>query len=147
LIRLASLVLAGGEDPGGADAAGHAGLAYGITGLLRTLPWHSRRGQVFVPRDILERHAVTRDDVVMGRGGPGFLAALAEMRALARSHLLRFEELRRSVAPSVRPAFLPVAHVPGYLSQMERPGYEPFSTVVERPAWMKIARLWWASRG
>jgi phytoene synthase len=45
LIRLASLVLAGGQDPGGADAAGHAGLAYGITGLLRTLPWHSRRGR------------------------------------------------------------------------------------------------------
>jgi phytoene synthase len=90
---------------------------------------------------------VTRDDVVMGRGGPGFLAALADMRALARMHLQRFEELRRSVEPSIRPAFLPVALVPGYLSRMERPGYDPFSTVVDRPAWIKIARLWRASRG
>jgi phytoene synthase len=147
LIRLASLILADGRDPGGADAAGHAGLTYGITGLLRALPWHARRGQVFIPRDVLEPHGVTRDDIVMGRGGPGFLAALADMRALARRHLARFEELRRGLPAEIRPAFLPVALVPGYLARMERRGYAPFASVIERPAWTKIARLWRASRG
>ena len=38
LIRLSGLVLAEGAEPGGAAAAGHAGVAYGITGLLRALP-------------------------------------------------------------------------------------------------------------
>ncbi|NNM72149.1 phytoene/squalene synthase family protein [Enterovirga aerilata] len=147
LIRLASLILADGRDPGGAEAAGHAGLAYGVTGLLRALPWHSRRGQVFIPRDMLERHGVTRDDIVMGRGGPGFLAALADARALARRHMARFEELRGSVTAEIRPAFLPVALVPGYLARMEKPGYDPFGTVIDRPAWTRIARLWLASRG
>ena len=146
LIRLASLVLADGRDPGGAEAAGHAGLAYGVTGLLRALPWHARRGQVFIPRDILERHGVTRDDIVMGRGGPGFLAALADLRALARHHLARFEAQPQRIPAEIRPAFLPVALVPGYLARMERPGYDAFATVIERPAWLKIARLWRASR-
>ena len=146
LIRLAALVMADGGDPGHADAAGHGGLAFGLTGLLRSLPWHARRGQVFIPRDILERHGVTRDDIVMGRGGPGFLAALADMRALARHHLAQFEAQRRSIPGEIRPAFLPVALVPGYLARMERPGYDPFATVIDRPAWMKIARLWRAAR-
>ena len=146
LVRLACLILAEGHDPGGAEAAGYAGLAYGITGLLRALPWHSRRGQVFIPRDILERHGVTREDIVMGRGGPGFLAAVADLRALARHHLKRFEDLRRTVPAEARPAFLPVALVPGYLAAMERPGYDPLATLIDRPTWAKIARLWWSSR-
>lgn len=147
LIRLASLVLAEGLDPGQSDAAGHGGLAYGITGLLRALPWHARRGQVFIPRDMLELHGVTREDIVMGRGGPGFVAALADMRQLARHHLARFEEQRRSIPAAIRPAFLPVTLVSGYLARMERPGYEPFASVIDTPAWMKIARFWRTSRG
>ena len=71
LIRLSSLVLADGRDPGAADAAGHAGVAYAITGLLRAFPWHARRGQVYLPARYSDRHGVVRDDIVTGRGGPG----------------------------------------------------------------------------
>ncbi|MFL5135068.1 MAG: phytoene/squalene synthase family protein, partial [Microvirga sp.] len=38
LIQLSSLILANGSNPGTADAAGHAGVAYAITGLLRAFP-------------------------------------------------------------------------------------------------------------
>lgn len=147
LMRLASLILADGRDPGSADLAGHAGIAYGLSGLLRALPWHARRGQVFIPRAILDRHGVTRDDIVMGRGGPGFVAALADMRALARVHLARTDVLLKEVPRALRPAFLPVSLVSGYLAAMNRSGYDPLHTVVDRPAWVKIARLWWAARG
>ena len=146
LMRLASLILADGADPGGAEAAGHAGVAYGITGLLRALPWHSRNGQLYLPRDILERHGVTRDDVVLGRGGPGVMAALAELRAVARRHLAEADTLGTRAGPAVRTALLPAALVPGYLARMDRPGYDPFRTVVERPDWLKLATLWRASR-
>ena len=146
-VRLASLILADGRDPGAAEAAGHAGLAIGITGLLRALPWHARAGRLYLPKDVLDRHGVTRDDVVRGRGGPGFVAALSDMRGIARAHLARVIALRRTVPPAIRPAFLPLALVPGDLAAMERAGYDPFRTVVDRPAWRKIARLWWANLG
>jgi phytoene synthase len=146
LIRLASLILADGEDPGGAEAAGHAGLAFGITGLLRALPWHARHGQVYMPKDILERHGVTREDIVLGRGGPGFRAALGEMRDLARAHRARLHDLRGTVAKPVAPAFLPVALQSGYLAEMQRPGYDPFATVIGRPGWRKLITLWRAAR-
>jgi phytoene synthase len=146
VIRLASLILAGGEDPGGAEAAGHAGIAFGLTGLLRALPWHARNGQVYVPKDVLGRHGVTRDDIVLGRGGPGFRAALVEMRDLARTHLARLHDLRDTILPAIAPAFMPAALVPGYLAAMERPRYDPFATVVDRPGWRKLITLWRASR-
>src|SRR5690606_25958857 len=87
LIQLASMILTEGRDPRSADAAGHAGVAYAMTGLLRAFPWHARRGQIFLPADILARHGVVSDDIVTGRGGPGLNAALGELRAIAHRHL------------------------------------------------------------
>jgi 15-cis-phytoene synthase len=146
LMRLASFVLADGEDPGGADAAGHAGVAYAVTGLLRGFPWHAVRGQVFVPKEYLIKYGATRDDVVSGRGGPGVLSALSDMRELARGHLARTRELRGTIAPAIAPAFLPAALVESYLSAMERRGYDPFTSVIQTPVWRRQWILWRQAR-
>ncbi len=152
LIRLASLVLAKGDggaagsDPGGAEAAGHAGCAYAITGLLRAFPWHAMRGQQYVPTELLIRHGATRDDVVSGRGGPGVNAALRDMRALARHHLERTRALRHTIAPQIAPAFLPVGLCEGYLGVMEKPTYDPYTTVVQTAQWKRQWVLWRQAR-
>lgn len=142
LIRLASIVLANGQDTGGADAAGHAGVAYAVTGLLRAFPWHARSGQVYIPQDILARHGVVREDIVKGRGGPGLVAALADLRAIARRHLQQARTLKGAVPPEVRPAFQPLALVEPYLKAMERRGYDPFTSAVDIPQWRRLAALW-----
>jgi phytoene synthase len=142
LVRLASIVLADGRDPGSPDPAGHAGVAYAITGLLRAFPWHARRGQVFIPQDVLARHGVVRDDIVTGRGGPGLLRALADIRALARSHLERMRRLRAAVPEEVKPVFRHLALVEPYLAQMDRDSYQPFQTMIEVPSWRRIWTLW-----
>lgn len=146
LIRLVSLVLVDGADPGGAEAAGHAGVAYAITGLLRAFPWHARRGQVYLPADILGRSGVTRDDIVTGRGGPGLTAALGDMRALARSHLERRTRSRETIKSPAALAFLPVALVEPHLRAMQRRDYDPFRTIVDLPPWRKQWHLWRAAR-
>ena len=43
LFRLSTQILDGEEVAAGLGVAGHAGIAYGITGLLRALPWHCAR--------------------------------------------------------------------------------------------------------
>lgn len=146
LIRLASLILADGVDPGGGAAAGHAGVAYAITGLLRAFPWHARRGQIYAPMDILAKSGVTREDIVTGRGGPGLMSALAELRSLARGHLAAFRSIRDTLAPVARPAFQPVALIDPYLARMDMRDYDPLSTLVEMPEWRKHWRLWRAAR-
>jgi len=146
LFRLASLVIGNGTEPGGAGAAGHAGVAYGITGLLRALPWHARSGQVYLPADILGRYGVTREDIVTGRGGPGLRRACADLRGIARQHLKAFEAARPTIAPSAGAAFLPVALVEPYLAVMERASYDPLNTLVELPRWRRLWRLWRAAR-
>ena len=146
LIRLASIILNDGTDPGAVDAAGHAGVAYGIAGLLRAFPWHARRGQVYLPAQVFNRHGVSRDDIVLGRGGPGLAAALAELREIARDHLRRARGLGATVSPPIRPAFLPAALVEPYLARMEQRDCDPFRITVEMPQWRKQWVLWRAAR-
>jgi phytoene synthase len=142
LVRLATMILADGNNPGAADAAGHAGVAYALTGLLRAFPWHARRGQVYVPDEVLARHGVVRDDIASGRGGPGLDAALADLRAVARRHLAQTRTLHGSIPAEVLSAFRPLALVEPYLRRMERRDYDPFTTLVEVPQWRKVFALW-----
>jgi phytoene synthase len=146
LIRLAAIILAAGGEPGGAEAAGHAGVAYAITGLLRALPFHAQRGQVFIPAEILARHGARRDDILAGRASPGVYAALRDMRALARKHLAAARAVSGEIKPEASAAFLPVALCDLYLKRMERHGYNPFRTLIEAPQWRRQAALWMAAR-
>jgi len=145
VIRLASLILSP-DEPGPADAAGHAGVAYAVTGLLRAFPWHARRGQVYLPLSVFERHGVGRDAIVEGRSSPGLVAALREMRGVARSHLERARALNGVLPAKARAAFLPVALVPAFLKAMEASDYDPFTTVLDVPRWRKQWRMWRAAR-
>lgn len=143
LIRLAGIILTGAADRGSADAAGHAGVAYAITGLLRSFPFHARRGQCYVPLDILAAHGLKRDDAVSGTATPALRAALGEMRVLARKHYELALASLRGVDPRLLPAFLPLTLVPGDLKRMER-AHDPF---VQVPAASPLVRTWTLWRG
>ena len=79
------------RPPGHAELAGHAGCAQAITGLLRLLPLHRRRGQCYVPKDILAAAGTSPEEFLAGDGGPNARRAVAAMIALAREHLAAFE--------------------------------------------------------
>jgi 15-cis-phytoene synthase len=146
LLRLAAIILDGAEAAASRDAALHAGIAYGVTGLLRALPWHCARGQVFVPAGILLAQGANRDDFAAGRASPEVLAALADLRFLARAHNNIFYAGLSGLPEKSRPAFLPVCLCEPYLRLMEKPGYEPFKTVIELPQWRRQWILWRAAR-
>lgn len=127
-------------------AAGHAGLAWRIAEMLRAFARHASRRQLFVPEEILARHAARAEDIFVGRATPELLQALAELRSEARRHLAAFEARLAEIPAGSTPAFLPVALVPGYLAAMERPGYDPFKTTVDVPQWRRQWALWRAAR-
>lgn len=146
LIQVAALVLMDGADPGTHDLAGHAGVAQAITGLLRALPLHAARGQVYLPKDVLERHGASVEDIVARRATPGVLAALEELRETARRHLAEVRAGIGAVPPAAMPAFLPVALVEPYLARLSRPGHDPFKQIADIAAWRRPLILWRAAR-
>ncbi|MCA1416988.1 squalene/phytoene synthase family protein, partial [Bradyrhizobium sp. NBAIM20] len=61
LIQLASLVLSPEEAAASAEAAGHAGVAQAMAGMLLLMPLHRRRGQVYIPADMLSAAGLDRE--------------------------------------------------------------------------------------
>ena len=69
ILQLGVMILAGGEAARLAEASGFAGVAYGLTGLLRSLPVHRARGQCYVPKDVLAKHGLTPAQWLSAREG------------------------------------------------------------------------------
>lgn len=122
VIQLAGLVLDRDAALAHADAAGHAGVAQAVTGLLRLLPIHLRRGQLYVPAEMLAAVGVTREAFLTGDDASARARVVDVMLALAREHLAHFEKARGALPKSLGPAYLPLALVPAYLAAIEKLG-------------------------
>ena len=127
LIQLAAMVLDPVAAPGFAELAGRAGCAQAITGLLLLLPLNRRRGQCFVPVDILTAAGTTPEEFVKGEGRAAAERAGAAMIALAREHLNAFEKGAPALPVALRPAFLPLALTRAYLDKMEKSARSPLN--------------------
>lgn len=145
VIDLAARILSDGRDPGIADLAHHAGIAYAVAGLLRAFPIHAARRQLYVPIELIERHHAHAEDVFAGRPTVELRAALAELRLRARHHLAKARDLLEKTPTAVAPVLLPVALVRPTLARMERRFYRPFRPP-ELPQWRRQWIFWRAAR-
>jgi len=139
LIGLAAQILGTNADA----AAEPAGIAYGLTALMRAFPVHAARGQLYLPAELLERHGVHAHDIFAGRSSNGLKAVFAELRSLARHQLALASERLRAVPSAAIPAFLSVALVRPSLDLLERG--DPF-TPPEISPWRRQWLIWCAAR-
>jgi phytoene synthase len=119
----------GARGPSLEPASSQAGLAYGLTGLMRALPVHAASGRVYLPADALYRHGTSPEAVLVGKSSEGLLAVLAELRRKASDAM---DEARRHVAAldaSAQTAFLPLCLVDPYLAALGKSGRDPLREI------------------
>lgn len=122
----------GAQGPALEDAAGRAGVAYGLTGLMRALPVHAAQGRVYLPADRLKFHGTSPEAVLAGSASRGLSELLAALREKAQGAC---DEARQAVARLERPAraaFLPLSLVDPYLAALEaldRRGGDPLREI------------------
>ena len=115
LFRLIRFVVDPEDIGGGLGVAEHGGIAYAITGLLRALPWHSARGQLYVPRELLKRFGADRTDFALGHATPEICAALAEMRTWRAITLKSSRRASQACRRPVKRRFCP-SHFASFIS-------------------------------
>lgn len=142
-MRWAARILDADPDAPSARAFDDAGMALGLTRILRGAPHEIAR---FAPTELLARHGATREDLAGPQASGGLRAALAELRALAQA---RYEEAREAAGSlgDARAALLPAAIIPLYLERMARKDYDPFHPFAEPSPLRRQWRLWRAARG
>ena len=146
LIQLCAIVLAGREAEASAQASGLAGVAYGLTGLLRSLPLHRARGQCYIPKELLAKHGLTPAHLLAGRDEAALGMVLQDVRDLARQRLGEARALAARVPHAALPAFLPVALVDGYLRKLDRLGSKALNTVADVAQFKRQFQLYRAAR-
>ena len=79
--------------------------------MIAALPQDAARRQLFVPLQLLQQHGSGMEEVFAGKETPKIRAALDQLIAEARGHLMTALALLASVPPEARPVFLPLALV------------------------------------
>lgn len=140
LIQLASLILSADDAARSAEAAGHAGVAQAIAGLLLLMPQHRRRGQLYLPLDILSATGLDRDAFLAGNDLGRVSAAIEAFAGLGLEHLTKAREAG-PVSRTVFPAFLPVALAEPVLRRAVREKAGVLETELQPPQWRRQVRL------
>jgi 15-cis-phytoene synthase len=140
LFSFASRIVSGTEAEAVAEPGGRA---YTIAGLMRTLPLHAARHQLYVPLELLDRHAVKTADIFAGRSSFGLNASFAELRDIARRHLASARGQLSPLPRETLPAFLPLGLVGPALDRLERS--DAFASAELAP-WRRQWLLWRAAR-
>ncbi len=116
LIQMAALIL----GKGAAEAAGLAGVAFGMAGVLRSQKTR------YLPSDMIQKF--------------GEKETISQLCAHARKRLKEAQALQWTIPNSAMPAFLPVSLTKVYLSRIERGG------TLEVTQFRRQIALWWAAR-
>lgn len=97
-----------GSAPSG-DAAGHAGVAYGVARLAARAAVHRARGQVFVPEEILRATGGDRDAWLDGDDAGPRQRALSAWIDYAQDHDAKARAAINALPAVYRPAFMALA--------------------------------------
>ncbi|MGY6709777.1 MAG: phytoene/squalene synthase family protein [Rhizobiaceae bacterium] len=139
IFQMATLVLDPQSAGASADLAGHAGCAYAIAGMARSLPRLLARGQCFIPLDILASVGTDAQALIERQDREGATRAISAFAALGQEHAQAFRRQARSMPAILRPAFLPVATAPVYLDRIAaRP-----AELLDRPVDISPLRRHW----
>jgi phytoene synthase len=111
-MRLAAQIL-GGNAAHTVEAA----RAYGLAGLLRSLPFHNSRHKLYLPLDLLSALHVTPEEFFhLEKGDPKLAAAIRQVSLKAHYHFLAARAVPKP--GPVLAAILPAALVPVYLRRL-----------------------------
>lgn len=123
-----------------------AGFALAVSEIVRNVARDASRGKVHLPRDAMDRHDVSVEDVAAGRNADGLKAVLRELSAEARERLALLHSLVGEAPAEIGPAILPAMLVPLYLDRIDRRDFDPFHDVVDVAQWRRQWAMWRAAR-
>ena len=116
LMRLAATVL----DPAAeVDVlTREAGVAYGLVGILRSIPFHAVRGRCFLPADLLAANGLAPADLLSPRHRQGVANVISVITQAAAAHFGRARQMQ--IPKLLLPAILPASLAPYYLRHITR---------------------------
>ena len=147
LVRLGSMILDQDAALQCGEAAGLAGVAYGLSQVLARLPQALGLRQCFLPKEILGRLGLTPDNFAEPQHEEVASTVLSEIRIAGERRLAELHGLTGTIKPAVAPAFLHAALAAPTFAKCRRRGPKLTSRGGEIGQVVKQWVLWKAARG
>ncbi|MFZ3034918.1 MAG: phytoene/squalene synthase family protein [Parvibaculum sp.] len=141
LMTLAAKALSPEETQLAKEILKSAGVAFALTGLLRALPMHASQGRLYLPLDLLQKHAVDPHQIFSGEMTEGLRAVVHEVAVEAEKYLTVSRETRPGPSRKILPALWPASLCDLYLKKMTEPDFNPFEHTTELPAYRLQSRF------
>lgn len=117
----------------------------GLVTLLRNLPKDAMGQRFNLPLDLARAHEIDPHDVFQGTLRPGLSAALHDLCGKAQTYLMLSEAEKNVLDDRLRPLFWTLPITRNYLKSLQAPGFDPFRTVTDIPAFRRQLSLMWAA--
>jgi NADH dehydrogenase [ubiquinone] 1 alpha subcomplex assembly factor 6 len=109
------------------SAAHHLGLAWALTGYVRGFRFDAATNRIMLPQELLDRHQLTKEDILAGYHPERTLLILRQLGALAEEHLAITYRYRHEIPASALPVFLHATLATSYLNRLRKLGYDSIS--------------------
>ena len=139
LSRLAAIILGVTDEPA-LQAANHVGVGWALVGLLRAVPFHAARKQLFLPAELVDRHELVRGDLFELRRSNALTAITKEIAARADWYLSD-AETKNAFTRSNLAAVLPATIARRHLKSLARAGWDPLDPTAQGIAHGRAWRL------
>ncbi|MEQ9814376.1 MAG: phytoene/squalene synthase family protein [Azospirillaceae bacterium] len=147
LVRL-QLEAVGVTDGAAHEAAVPLARAYGLTGLLRAVPFHARQRRVYLPTAVVEEVATRMGDLFELRPHEGLARAVEHLAGQARFYLADARARRRHLPRPALAVFRQATLADTYLGRLARAGHDVFDARVQiAPPWRQARLALAALRG
>ncbi len=138
----------GVDDALAREAASNVAVAWAVCAVLRAVPYHAGRGQVFVPLQTLAAAGAHKTMVLSRQGSPEIKQAMGLLADYARRRLAAARIASKEIPRAALPALLPAALADAWLTRFQKAGFNPFDATLQRVAATRPLRLWfYAWRG
>jgi NADH dehydrogenase [ubiquinone] 1 alpha subcomplex assembly factor 6 len=145
LLELALKIVAppAAEGSAASDSARLAGTAWGVTGLLRAVPFHARQRRLYLPADRLSAANVRIDRLFDLKPDPGLGPVVRDIAEAAADLLWQARRAFKAVPRRARSPLLVTSMAHVYLHDLRRAAWDPFALHQGRGHPLMAARLGW----
>ena len=135
------LEILGVTAPAAFEAARLVGIAWGLVGLARALPFHAAQGRLYLPADLMAAAGIDRAALLAGKGSAAVNDVVRQLVDRADDHLGAVRRLRPEVPRQAIPALLLAWTARAYRGRLVQGGYDPFDRQIQAPDPAAVFRL------
>lgn len=122
------------------QAAKHLGIAWSLTGMMRSLKFSANK-RLMLPEDMLMKKHLTKETILAGENLAATKPAVKLMVETARRYVQDARKYRKRVPKQALGIFLPAVMVDIHLKRIRKANYDLFTTDLERHPGMLHVKL------